>query len=196
VVQGDVRGQAAEDLLDSYGAERKAHVRELTTRIKGVGAVICERDPARARQRDAQLLAACNGVVTDTPRQDILPRLDAGLLAATASTGRGTLFPQPRMRTSGALMDHAFGCGWRLVVASTPAVPPDAPPGLRIVDLARTPEAEGVAAEWMRRHSCAAALVRPDHYVFGTAADAEDSAALVREWRTRLSYREPQLAVC
>ena len=46
VLRGDVRGAAAERLLDSYGEERQAHVRELTSRIKAIGAVICERDPA------------------------------------------------------------------------------------------------------------------------------------------------------
>jgi 3-(3-hydroxy-phenyl)propionate hydroxylase len=196
VVRGEARGQAAEDLLDSYGVERKAHVRELTTRIKGVGAVICERDPARARQRDAQLLAACNGVVTDTPRQDILPGLEAGLLAGTKGTGRGTLFPQPRMRMSGALMDQAFGGGWRLVVASTRAVPPNVPPGVRVIDLERTPEAEGVVAQWMQRHACQAALVRPDHYVFGAGSDARDAQQLLHEWSARLASPQPQLATC
>jgi 3-(3-hydroxy-phenyl)propionate hydroxylase len=53
-------------------------VRELTSRIKGVGAVICERDPVKARARDAKMLADCGGVVKDTPRQDILPRLEHG----------------------------------------------------------------------------------------------------------------------
>ena len=48
-----LRGEAGDRLLDSYGIERQAHVRELTSRIKGVGAVICERDPAKARGRDA-----------------------------------------------------------------------------------------------------------------------------------------------
>ena len=89
VLQGRVQGDAAERLLDSYGAERSAHVRELTTRIKGVGAVICERDPAKARARDAQLLAACGGVVKDSPRQDVLPPLSTGLLTASGGGSWG-----------------------------------------------------------------------------------------------------------
>jgi 3-(3-hydroxy-phenyl)propionate hydroxylase len=84
-------------LLDSYGTERKAHVRELTSRIKAIGAVICERDADKARARDAKLLADCGGVVKDTPRQDVLPRLEGGCLSAHDTTGRGTLFPQPRL---------------------------------------------------------------------------------------------------
>jgi 3-(3-hydroxy-phenyl)propionate hydroxylase len=43
------RGSLCEALLDSYGEERGDHVRELTTRIKAIGQVICERDPQAAR---------------------------------------------------------------------------------------------------------------------------------------------------
>lgn len=192
VVQGEVRGDAAQTLLDSYGAERKAHVRELTSRIKGVGAVICERDAAKARERDAKLLADCGGVVQDTPRQDILPRLETGLLAANETSGRGTLFPQPRLQASGALMDQAFGNGWRLVLGAQAVLPKDVPAGIRVVQLALTPEADGVVAAWMQRHQCQVALVRPDNYVFGTAADAQATQGLLAEWRQRL--RSPQLA--
>jgi 3-(3-hydroxy-phenyl)propionate hydroxylase len=50
VLAGEVSGSAAETLLDTYTEERREHVRRLTTRIKEIGAVICERDPqARGR---------------------------------------------------------------------------------------------------------------------------------------------------
>ncbi len=181
VLNGSVRGDAAERLLDSYGHERMAHVRELTSRIKGVGAVICERDVAKARARDAKLLAECGGVMKDTPRQDILPALGTGLLYA--SPGAGTLFPQPRLR-GGALMDRLHGCGWRLVTDGHLAL--DAPPGVTRIDLAREPETEGVVALWMQRHGVHAALVRPDHYVFGSAADTAGAVALLAAWQTQL----------
>ncbi len=180
VVKGELSGAAAEALLDSYGAERMAHVRELTTRIKAVGAVICERDPAKARARDAKLLADCGGVVKDTPRQDILPRLETGLLSALASSARGTLFPQPRM-DDGRLMDERFGRGWRLVSLRVPAGTARA--GLQLIDLGRTPELEGVVETWMHKHGCCAALVRPDHYVYGVAANEAEVDALLDEWQ-------------
>ena len=168
---------AADRLLDSYGQERQAHVRELTSRIKGVGAVICERDVVRARARDTKLLADCGGMVKDTPRQDILPALSAGLLHTSA--GAGTLFPQPRM-VGGLLMDQQFGGGWRLVCQG---LKPDAAhAGVTLIDVApssATPEAEGVVAAWMQRHGVRAALVRPDHYVFGSADSAAELASLL-----------------
>jgi 3-(3-hydroxy-phenyl)propionate hydroxylase len=180
VQRGEVHGDAAERLLDSYGQERQAHVRELTTRLKAVGAVICERDLAKARARDARLLAECGGVVPNTPRQDILPPLSGGLLAATP--GAGTLFPQPRL-ADGTWMDARFGCGWRLVSDGT--LPVDAPPGLRLINLAREPEAEGVVAAWMARHGVHAAIVRPDHYTYGAAADGEGLRRLIAHWQAR-----------
>jgi 3-(3-hydroxy-phenyl)propionate hydroxylase len=187
VLRGDVRGSAANRLLDSYGAERKAHVRELTSRIKAVGAVICERDADKARARDARLLAECGGVVKNTPRQDILPRLECGLLSSRDHPARGSLFPQPWLQGTGRRerMDAAFGNGWRLVLA--PGTPMSAQarvfPGLRVVALGEgnAVEMDGVAAAWFGRHSCAAALVRPDNYVFGCASAPADVDTLLDE---------------
>jgi 3-(3-hydroxy-phenyl)propionate hydroxylase len=190
VVHGRVRGAPAETLLASYGIERHAHVRELTTRLKGLGAIICERDPARARERDARLLAECGGVVKDTPRQDVLPRLEDGLLAAADTSGRGMLFPQPRL-AGGALMDERCGHGWRLVLDARAQAPTVADDDVTVVALGHpaTRETEGVVAAWMQRHACRAALLRPDHYVYGTAADAAGVSALLAECRAALGER-------
>jgi 3-(3-hydroxy-phenyl)propionate hydroxylase len=195
VLRGEVSGEAAEALLDSYGIERKAHVRELTSRIKGVGAVICERDPAKAKARDDRMLAECGGVVKDTPRQDILPGLEAGLLSDPGTLGRGTLFPQPRLAGTGALMDHALGGGWRLVVGAHAKAPNVVPKGITVVSLQRTPESDGIVAAWMRKHDCDAALVRPDHYVYGTAKGAASTSALLAQWDRRLHARAREASI-
>ncbi|RYY93949.1 MAG: FAD-binding monooxygenase, partial [Comamonadaceae bacterium] len=192
VLAGDVQGEAAQALLDSYGHERKAHVRELTSRIKGVGAVICERDEAKARERDAALLAQCGGVVKDTPRQDILPPLEHGLLSGRTTSARGTLFPQPWLRTAQGeqRMDAVAGHGWRLVMLEAADEAADVGfTGLQPVDLALTPELHGVVAQWMQRHGCVAALVRPDHYVYGIATHGAEIAALVEEAAAELGLR-------
>jgi len=190
VLRGEVQGAAAQWLLDSYGQERKAHVQELTSRIKAIGALICERDPVRARARDAKLLADCGGVVKDTPRQDVLPALDAGFLSVTASKGRGMLFPQPRLQQAGQqaqLMDRRFGNGWRLVLDGEMDAPAHVPPALALIELQQFPEADGIAAQWMQRHECRCALVRPDNYVFGTAATQAQLGELLREWQQALA---------
>jgi 3-(3-hydroxy-phenyl)propionate hydroxylase len=180
-----LRGRAGDRLLDSYGVERRAHVRELTTRLKAIGALIGERDPARARARDERLLAEAGGEVRATPRQDVLPRLAGGALAASDTPARGTLFPQPWLRRAEGprRMDDVLGCGWRLFTTSRRAPPQDGIdlPDLRITDLAALAEVDGVVATWFDRHGCAAALVRPDHYVFGTARDPAAVPALLAE---------------
>lgn len=160
-----VRDGADPALLDSYGEERGAHVRALTTRIKAIGRQICERDEAAARARDAALIAQGGGRALELTRQEIVPPLECGCLSDTPHPARGTLFPQPML--AGGLMDKVHGQGWRLVLAE--GVPmPSLPAGLTAIR-------EAALADWFARHAALAALVRPDHYVFGLA---ETPAAL------------------
>lgn len=190
-----LRGRSGAALLDSYGAERGAHVRQLTQRIKAIGQVICERDPERARARDARLLAEGGGQPRTITRQEIVPPLTTGLLAACEDGARGTLFPQPWIVTADGprRLDRLAGAGWRLVLDGREKL--RAPPtGLDLRTVAIAPseapdalnERDGVVAGWFDRHGCRAALVRPDHYVFGTARDADGLAALVAELEARL----------
>jgi len=186
VLRGEVAPQAVEALLDSYGIERGEHVRQLTARIKDIGAVICERDPERARARDAHLLAQGGGVVVDTPRQDVIPRLEHGLLSTGQSAARGTLFPQPWLVDGGERrrFDQLAGDGWLLVRRPGLAHGADAAAGRLKPHTLQLPEAaepDGLLAAWFERNGCVAALVRPDRYVFGTAERIEDEEGLVRE---------------
>jgi 3-(3-hydroxy-phenyl)propionate hydroxylase len=152
--------------LDSYGVERSRHVCELTARLKGIGAIIGERDEATARTRDARLLEEAGGVVRSTPRQDIIPKLETGLITGTPAAG--TLFPQPWIAEKGrrVLMDMLAGCGWRLVLDASRASPtPELPDWLRVVSVGEggLVESEGVLRDWFARHGVSAAIVRPDH---------------------------------
>ena len=89
------------------------------------------------------------------------------------------------------------GTGWRLVIGAegsadldTATLATSMPKDVAFVALARPVqrETEGVVAAWMQRHGCHAALVRPDHYVFGTAASAEDLQALLAERAAALGH--------
>jgi 3-(3-hydroxy-phenyl)propionate hydroxylase len=210
VLAGDVQGEAADALLDTYAEERREHVRRLTTRIKEIGAVICERDVAAARRRDASLIEAAGGTIKTVPRQDIIPPLAGGLLApggADVSTaGVGTLFPQPHLigPSGPALLDELAGTGWRIVtslrldqlppqlVASATSlgmlvsVPPDEREFASAPHRMQTGELDGVLARWFARHGCCAALVRPDHYVYGVAGSAAGLTELLAALRQRI----------
>lgn len=183
-----LRGVASDPLLDSYGVERRDHVTRLTTIIKTLGRFVCERDIERARARDAQLISEMGGKVVTTFRQDIMPPLATGLLSAQENSGRGSLFPQPRLK-DGRLMDDEFGLGFRLFIAGDapplPVLDHRALPHLKIIRIlgedrgdgdenaACISEAEGVLAKWFGDQGVIAALVRPDNYVFATTNEAE-----------------------
>ena len=184
-----LRGEADDTLLDTYGTERGGHVSELTTRIKHIGLAIGERDPARARARDARLLAECGGTVKPTPRQDVQPPLGPGLISPALHGANGTLFPQPWILRDGAkrYMDALSGSGWRLMVGAHGEVTPDPadvarfPMPITVIDFntAKWHEADGVAEGWFARQHCGAALVRPDHYVFGVCTTSAGLHAML-----------------
>lgn len=196
VLRDNMGADATESLLDSYGVERGEHVRQLTTRIKDIGAVICERDPAKGRERDAHLLAQGGGMVVDTPRQDVIPRLQGGLLSPTASAAVGTIFPQPWLEQGGERIrfDTLAGDGWWLVLdAAFDEAGPAALaawPTLQTIRLDALRETEDVAAAWFRRHGCGAAIVRPDRYVYGVAATPAELAAQLASLAARLGSPE------
>ncbi len=177
-----LRGQASDALLDTYGVERKAHVTALTQRIKHIGQLIGQRDVDAARARDKQLLQDAGGQVKPTPRQDVQPPITGGqglaCLDTSAAPAVGTLFPQPWLRGQDQRqrLDQSAGCGWRLVLAATASAhlrqaAQAKHADLTLIDLAAPEwqEADGVVEAWMGRHSVQAALLRPDHYVFGVS---------------------------
>lgn len=197
-----LRGVSSDSLLDSYTVERKQHVIELTGKIKAIGQSICERDPATARQRDAKILTDGGGKPLLMTRQEIIPPLRAGFLAHHETPARGSLFPQPRIAGAGTvrLLDEVAGPGWRAFIDGRSgdaaallalcATQPDisaaaiAPAGSGAPGALE--ETEGVLASWFDRHGVVAAIVRPDHYVFGTARNANELSELLREVDTRL----------
>jgi len=183
-----VQARADEALLDTYGTERKSHVTELTSRIKGIGQLVGQRDVQKARERDARLLAECNGQVQPMPRQNVQPALVGGCLDNSGHVAVGTLFPQAWIeRSTGPLrMDDWLGCGWRLLIKAnsgptwTKAADHAHPPLELKVQVLNSPEfkeSSGLLASWFDRMDCQAALVRPDHYVYGVFSTAEELQA-------------------
>jgi len=183
-----LQARASDTLLDSYGTERKGHVTELTSRIKGIGQLVGQRDVHKARERDARLLAECGGQVQPMPRQNVQPALVGGCLDGSGHAAVGTMFPQAWLeRSAGPVrMDDWLGCGWRLLhLADTDATwnqaAARAHPALQLkvqgLQSSDFTEFSGVLASWFERMDCQAVLVRPDHYVYGAFNTAKDLQA-------------------
>ena len=171
-----MHGRAGPALLDTYAAERSRHVTHLTSVIKQIGQLICERDLVRARARDAALIAAAGGAIPTTTRQELIPPLEAGLIADDGHAANGRLFPQPRITPDGRLLDEIAAPGWRIVSVNADVRADhciDQQMDVRDVTIgpAGLREADGVVAAWFDRFQCTAAIVRPDHYVYGVATD-------------------------
>jgi 3-(3-hydroxy-phenyl)propionate hydroxylase len=210
-----LQGRSPATLLDSYEQERRPHVVATTRVAMELGRVICERDPERARERDARLLAEQGGQVSTRFRQDMIPGLSTGLIEA-ATPGAGSMLPQPLVRNgerSGERferLDEVAGRGVRLV--TTQALSADE---LRAARQALAPldgvlvclgtaaggatkdaaagdavvsatEDVPVLAPWLAQLDRRFALVRPDHAVYGTAASLDEALTLVAHLRQRL----------
>jgi 3-(3-hydroxy-phenyl)propionate hydroxylase len=188
-----LRGSSSNALLDTYEMERSRHVHTLTTRIKAIGHHICEGDPVAARERDEALLLQGGGQAPTVTRQEIVPPLEVGLLSKTPHSAIGTLFPQPWIvAPDGAVhMDTLTGHGWRVFLDGRNTSPDQAATTKKSADLGKMAvdviliggdglrEKDGIVASWFDRHACVAAVVRPDHYVYGVATSLEDAKPLL-----------------
>lgn len=200
-----LRSRADGGLLDSYQAERRPHVVETTRVAMELGRVICERDPERARARDARLLAEQGGAVKTRLRQDLIPPLRNGLIEV-ASPGAGRLLPQPQVHHAGGDMrlDELTGCRVRLIAHEsctdeegallTTALSP-LNGVLMILGAPRADEDGALFAQesspvldsWLSRFGCRFAIARPDHVVFATTDCAADAVAALKRLDRLLS---------
>ncbi|UGS36148.1 bifunctional 3-(3-hydroxy-phenyl)propionate/3-hydroxycinnamic acid hydroxylase [Capillimicrobium parvum] len=173
-----LRGEAADGLLGTYEAERRAHARawiEIATELSNV---INTTDPQVAAGRDAHLLA------NPMPYRNETPPLGPGL-HGDAAPPAGLLSEQAVLPDGSRLDDET---GWRFLVAMTPAVE------AALDDDTRRALADerwfhvldpgaAVADELLARHGAGGALVvRPDRYVLGVADDATGLDELISRW--------------
>ncbi len=184
-----LQGSSSEQLLETYGEERSRHVHTLTSRIKAIGHHICERDLVAARERDAALLLQGGGQPPNVTRQEIVPPLETGLLANIRHSANGLLFPQPWIVTpEGPVhMDALSGHGWRIVVDGRHLPPETSAPiggsswNVVLIGGEGLQEQDGIVAKWFERYRCVAAIVRPDHYVYGVARTPADISRLLAD---------------
>ena len=204
-----LRGAAGADLLDTYGPERAIHVQHAIGMSVELGKVICVTDPDEAAQRDAFMV----GQGADPAR--LLPQLPPSTLAdgvvqRTASgepaPGAGVLTPQGRLTCQGrtGLLDDVVGAGFVLLSAEDPAAGLDAeqldflatldahvvhllPPAAGTTYPGSAIDVDGTHLDHLAANGAVAALIRPDHYLFGTAATTDDLSGLVADLRRQLS---------
>lgn len=193
-----LHGRSPDRLLDTYFEERSPHVRQTTLAAMDLGRVICERDPAKARARDAALLAEQGAEVKTTYRQQMIPGLTGGAIAA-ATPAAGTVFPQPLVRCEAGTtrLDDLAGNDFLVVVDGFLPGPlrPDyltlaARIGARIIELApphggqdtlQITERDTLLRDWFRAQAASVAVVRPDRYTFGTARTLDEGLNLLKD---------------
>ncbi|MDR6790779.1 3-(3-hydroxy-phenyl)propionate hydroxylase [Sphingomonas sp. BE138] len=170
-----IRGASDVALLDSYEVERDPHVRSVVTAAIEAGRYICELDADRAAERDAAMRGRARSGQTETAA-DLIPAYRNGIVAS-GTAGAGERFVQPAIRGAG-LLDDVFGGGWRLIVADDRGANAEVDAiGATTIALADIVD-DGTVSRWLADRAVTAALIRPDHYVFGTTAG--DPADLIR----------------
>ncbi|MFF7309134.1 bifunctional 3-(3-hydroxy-phenyl)propionate/3-hydroxycinnamic acid hydroxylase [Streptomyces sp. NPDC008137] len=177
-------------LLDTYGQERKPHVRAVVETTKSFGIIIGKTDPVEAARRDDVLRTQPQ---LTSVRQKSIPGLDTGLIALDGSdpgVAAGELFPQPRT-SGGVLLDDLIGPGFWLVALRDDVVDQElrqlwAELRGRVVHVTEEMDPDRLVRSWSDKFDAVAVIVRPDRYVFGAARDADQLRDLVADLVHRL----------
>jgi len=205
---------AGPGLLDSYGSERSAHVQHAIGMSVELGKVICVTDPAEAAGRDGFMIGLDGDPARILPPLPP-PTLTEGIIHrgvdGAPAPGAGLLTPQPTVGHRGRTgpLDEVVGLGFVLACAEDPTAALDGERrsfldaiGARVLhvvlaDAADAPDAANQAAvvvdidgrllAQLAAAGHVAALVRPDHYLFGGVASIADLPDLVDDLRRQLT---------
>ena len=198
---------ASEELLESYGPERREHVVEIIRQAVDIGRLICMIDPDEVGARDARMKAAMlDPALGLKPPPE--PRLGYAGAFRHEDAGSGYLSVQGRVQRGGqvGLFDDVVGKGWQLLMrrkdgrASLDWVTAQF---LQQIDAAvadfgpdgDTTDLDGTYADWFDRLGVDAVLVRPDLYVFGSSEiDGIGTLVAAAQQAMGMPVREPALA--
>jgi 3-(3-hydroxy-phenyl)propionate hydroxylase len=155
-----VQGSSPVELLDTYGAEREPHVRQIVEAAVGFGRLICTTDREVAAQRDRDMLAAraAGGGVVGSAGSPVL--CEGPLVEA----GGGAPVPQPTVL--GTRLDDTVGPRFAVLVRDPALLDDDAAAwwtsnGATILPATTHPELAVV----LDALGSDAVVVRPDRYV-------------------------------
>jgi 3-(3-hydroxy-phenyl)propionate hydroxylase len=195
-----LRDEADDALLSTYGSERRPHVLTTTRSAIELGRVICERDPQKAVERDRRLRDEQGGVIKTMFRQNMIPGLTTGL-CDFSTPGAGTLCPQPRVSAPAfqGLLDDFVDRRVALIHMGPLSVEDEQAylnalepvHGALIALGAKVCEEQPLLAPWLEGLGQCCALVRPDHYVFGTGSNVEAGLRLLKKFEVQV---DPELS--
>ncbi|EMB4324981.1 bifunctional 3-(3-hydroxy-phenyl)propionate/3-hydroxycinnamic acid hydroxylase [Pluralibacter gergoviae] len=194
-----LRGRAGEALLDGYAAERRPQIRAVIEDSIAMGRVVCVSDMQQALARDNRYLSGEAGPLPP------FPGLQGGLLYPAQNGLSGQLFVHGALRRGArdGRFDDLFGRGFHLILAQAAAAP-------TLLALARPlmeelggqvviigdgrgeswQDLSGKYAAFLREQRVCAALMRPDFYLYGAVARADEVPALLRHLRDSLSLTQ------
>jgi 3-(3-hydroxy-phenyl)propionate hydroxylase len=168
-----LKGQAPEPLLDTYQAERKPHVTEVTRRACRTGRIITERNRAIAVVRNHLLrtILRVPAVSAGLDQFTWIPdaRYREGFLSSARNRAVGWQIPQPWVTNAdGARVrfDELLGGRWVIIHVGS------APRGSQAwadLGVPTIPIVEPTLARWLRRRRAAAAVLRPDGFIYAAA---------------------------
>ncbi|MGO4690355.1 bifunctional 3-(3-hydroxy-phenyl)propionate/3-hydroxycinnamic acid hydroxylase MhpA [Glaciibacter sp. 2TAF33] len=156
-------------LLDTYESERRPHSHVFIQTAARLGGIIQTTDPAKAAERDAQMLA---GGTIDF--RDPAPPLGPGLHDGGAFGGR--IEGQPRLST-GEPLDEVVGSRFAVLATSRIAGAPAL--SERAAETGAVWLQDPALDAWLEQRGVQALVLRPDRYVLGGATDAVELAALL-----------------
>lgn len=172
-----LKGQAPTSLLDSYQAERKPHVTEVTRRACLVGRIITERNPVVSGLRNHLLraLSRVRGLDNRLQKFTWIPdaRYSDGFFTVGAHRAAGWQIPQPWVTdANGATVRLDDVLGGRWAILHTDAMPTGTQAWAELgVSAIRIDEPTLV--RWLRRKKAAAVVVRPDGFIYAAAESGQ-----------------------
>ena len=168
------RGLAEDDLLDTYESERRAHARYWVEQAATMATLVQTTDPQVAAGRDAY--------IREHPEASVppAPPLGPGLHRGPADAQAGRLSVQPVLG-DGTRLDDLVGP--RFLVAAEPSLVRALANATRSA-LDSDPETvvftdPGKVGDLLAAAGRAAVIVRPDHYILGTADSAAELQGLL-----------------
>ncbi len=188
-IEDSLLADAPTVLLDTVTGERQPQNDWIIAFAVQLGKVLCELDPDAAAERDRNVRAA------GPPPEIGLPPLE-GALRRDGDPLSGHLALQGRVELDGVegrLDDHTGpgfvliardGAGLDALGVEQRAALDDLDAG--VVRLDTTRDLDGRTGAWLDEHDAHAVLVRPDLYVFGSAASPAGLPDLIDDLRTRL----------